>query len=164
MRGAPVMDSRLLRIGGLDFPDFLAAARIDGKQASVERAPDHLALPHRDPTIHDATAQFHGILARDLRVVLPKLLAGLGVEGVDLAPGAGHENAAVDDDRCRLVAATALGEIAVPGEAQPAGVVGVDLFERAVALLAVIAAVGHPLARVRRGITRQQAFGIDGRV
>src|SRR6185312_12990068 len=151
----------LLRIGRLDFPDCLSGLGVHGNQAAIERAPDHLALPEGDAPVHDATTQLHRVSARNLRVVLPQLPAGLRIEGVDLAPGTGDENAAVDDDRCGLVDAAALGKIGIPRQAQPIDGVRVDLSERAVALLVVVARVHQPLARVLRRVGRQQAFGVD---
>ena len=142
------------RIGGLDFPDLLAGPGVHGEQPAVQRAPDDLALPDRDTAVDDAAAQLHRVFAGHVRVVLPQPLAGLRIEGVDLAPRRGHENAAIGDHRRRLVAAAALGKIPKPGQAQLADVVGVDLLERAVALLAVVAAVGRPLARILRQVGR----------
>src|SRR6185312_942261 len=48
------------RIGDLLLPDLLAALRIDGDQAPVERSPDDLVFPHCDTAIDDAAAELHG--------------------------------------------------------------------------------------------------------
>src|SRR5690606_38093025 len=117
----------------------LAGLYIDGHKAAIKRAPDGLAIPVRGATVADVAAQAGGRkFARYLRVVLPQLLAGPHVERVGLAPRRGDDDAAVDDQRRGLVAAT-FGQLGMPGDAQLRYVVGVDLLERAVALLAVIA-------------------------
>ena len=94
-----------------------------------------------------------------MRVVLPQPLAGLGIEGIDLAPGRGHIDSAIDHQRRGLVAAAALGQIPVPGEPQLTDIARIDLRERTEALLAVIAAIGKPLARILRQVGRVAATG-----
>ena len=138
-------------VGGLHVPHFLAGFGIDGHQAAVERAPDDLAVPVRHAAVDDAAAEIHRPLARHHRIVLPQWCAGFGVECIDLAPRRADIHHAVDHQRCGFVTAAFLGEIAVPGQAQLADVVGRDLRQRAVALLAVIAAVRRPLAAAGGG-------------
>ncbi len=120
MRGAPVMDIAFCGSVAWTSQTFLPlpASTAMRRPSSVPQItfPFHAATPR----FTMAAAELHGIFTLHLRVVLPELFAGLCIKGIDLTPGGRQENPAVDDDRRRLVAATALCKIAVPGEA-PAG-------------------------------------------
>src|SRR5690606_34001008 len=96
-----------------------------------------------------------------LRVELPDLFAGRGVERVDPPRRAGRIEHAVDDDRCRLEAA-ARAERAIPREAEPADGFGIDLFERGVVALAEVAPRGHPLPGLAVG--SEETLASDVRV
>ena len=140
IRGAPVMDSHFfgsVACTSQTFSPLLASTAIS-RPSSVPQMifPFHTATPRFTMPQHSFTAYSPGTL----RVVLPQLLAGFRIEGVDLAPGAGHENAAVDHDRRGLVNATPLDEIGVPGQAELRDVVRVDLRQRAEALPVVVVA------------------------
>ena len=95
--------------------------------------------------------------ARHLRVVVPQLLAALRVEGVDLAPGRGHVDATIDDQRRGFLPAPRV-EVrdTRPAPAAPTLPVLI-LVERTEALLAVVAAMAHPLAGIGRIVCGQQA-------
>jgi hypothetical protein len=134
--------------------------RVERDEAAIERAEDHLVLPHRDAAIDDVAAAVAGDLARHLRVVFPQELAAARLERVDDRVGAGRVHAAVDDDRRRLGAAVDV-DLVVPGEAELVDVLVVDLVERAVALLVVSAAVREPVAGLLVG--GQDARAVDGR-
>src|SRR5690606_18176750 len=89
----------------------------------------------------------------------------LGIKGVNLAPRCRDVDAAVSDDGRGFVAAAALGEVGVPGEAQLVDVTVRDLVQGAEALFAVVLAVGAPLTGVAgpRGIAGWRRRRIGGR-
>ena len=144
---------------GLHRPQQLAVIGVQRLQAPVDRAHEDLAAPCRHAAIHRVAAQVHRPLPRHLGVVLPQQCAGLRVEGVDHAPGAGHVKAAVDHDRGGFHAAVG-GEVEGPREPQPAHVRGVDAIERTEALLGIAAPVAQPV--VRFAVGRCDACAIHG--
>ena len=65
-----------------DFPVHGAGRGVERDEPAVERADEHGAVPDRDAAVHDVAAGVAAPLARHLRIVLPQLLAGDGVERV----------------------------------------------------------------------------------
>ena len=146
-------------LDGGHVPHGLAGGRIHRDQPSVDRADVDLAVPHGDAAIHDVAAGIDRPLARHLRIELPQLLARLRLERVDLAPGRGHIDDAIDDDRRGFLSATRI-EVREPGEPEVLDGFGVDALQRAEALFGVVPTVGHPLAGVCRLVRRQKTRGI----
>src|SRR5690606_26904755 len=72
---------RVLLVGwcGLHVPDRLARCGVHGDEPCIDGADVHLAVPRRDAAIYDVAAGVHGRLARDSRIELPELRAGLRV-------------------------------------------------------------------------------------
>src|SRR5690606_37224275 len=68
------------------------------------------------------------------------------------------EDPAVDQQRRAFLAARGV-EVGEPGEAELADVLGVDLVERAVALLRIVAPVGDPVGGISGGV--DQPLGVD---
>ena len=135
-----------IRQGGIRshrFPFQAAVARIDRHQAPVDSADEHLAVPHRDAAIHHVATGVAAFFAVDLRIVFPELFAAFDVEGVNHAPGGRDVQRAVDHDGRGLLAAAGV-DLGVPGQAKLIDVVLVDEIERAVALLVIGPAIGHP--------------------
>jgi hypothetical protein len=93
------------RIRRPSFPREFAGGGVECDQAPVERAGVDAALPHGGAAVLHAAAGLRIPFRRHLRIVLPQQLAGRGIDGLHLAPGAGGIHDAVDDDRCRLLAA-----------------------------------------------------------
>ena len=155
---------RFLRIRGLLRPHLLAAACVHGDESPIDGAEVHLAVPRCDTAVHYIAARIHAPLARHLRIELPQFLARLRVVRVELAPRGGDIERAVDDDGRGLLPAARI-EVAEPREPQLRDILRRDLLQRAEALLVVIAARGHPLARVliRSGHPRGIHVGESGR-
>ena len=141
-------------------PHFLAGRGIDRHQATIERADIQLAFPGCCAAVHDVAAGMHGSLPRYLRVIGPQLLATGGIEREQLAPCRGHVHHAVNDQRCRFLRAVRGVQIDAPGQTQLPDIGVIHLLQRREALLAVGAAVAHPVGRVLVG--GRQAGGIDG--
>src|SRR5690606_3201776 len=97
---------RQAAVGDLHIPDLAAGFSVQRDQAPVDRSDDDLAVPVRGAAVRDVAADAaRGQFARHLRIELPQLLAGHGIEGEDLAPWPGQVKLAVDDQRRALVAA-----------------------------------------------------------
>jgi hypothetical protein len=87
----------------------------------------------------------------NLGIVPPKFTSGGRVDGVNLAPSAGHVHDPVDHQGRGLDGAVFVN-IVKPSQPKPADVLGVDLGQRTIALFAVGPAVGQPIARLGLGI------------
>ena len=70
-RGAPVIVYGFVRSIVLTSHSSLAGRRVEGDEAAVEGADEHLALPHRDAAIDDVAAGVDGPLARHFGIVRP---------------------------------------------------------------------------------------------
>src|SRR5262249_55605574 len=103
--------------------------------------------PGRHAAIDHIAAALDADLPGHLRVVLPERLAALRIEGIELAPGAGHVQHAIDDDGGCFLAAVRV-QIEIPGQPETRNILRVDLRQRTVALLAVGTAARDPLARL----------------
>ncbi len=145
-------------IGGLYRPHRLARVAIECDEPPVERAQIDIVAPRCDTAIHDVAAGIDRLVARDLRIEAPFLLAGPCIDGEGLAPCRGEIHRAVDHERRRFLAAAGV-EIEVPGQTQVLHVLLIDLRHRAVALLVVGATVCQPFAVVGGGA--QDARGIN---
>ena len=87
---------------GVDFPDLLAAARVDGHQAAIQRADVDLTLVNSHASIdRSAAGASHEILWHH-GIVAPLLDAGLGIHGMYNREGRGKEHRIIDDNRCCL--------------------------------------------------------------
>ena len=153
---------RLVGVERVDAPHFLAGLRVDGDQSSVERADVELALPRGDSARRGAAAGEAGPLGVHLRIVSPQLAAvGRVVGGDDVVDALVIEHP-VDLQRARLDAAEGL-EIVVPGEAELADGLVVDLRQRAVALFLPPATVAHPVADIRGRVDMAHRLAVDHR-
>ncbi len=148
---------RPLGVRRLRRPQFLAGGRIEGDEAAVERADEHLALVDRDAAVHDVAARVLAFLAVDLRVVVPLDRARARIERVDVRPARARVEHAVHHQRRRFHAAVGL-ELRVPREPEGADVRPVDLLQRAVALFGIAAADADPFVV---GLGRDQPRVID---
>ena len=135
------------RLDGRGRPGLLARGTVDGDEPSVEGPDEDAIVPQRDPAVHEPAADLARMRTRNFGIEGPEALARRGVEGVEDAPGRTHVHHAVRHEGRRLDPVLAL-EIEAPGEAEILHVRFVDLAERAVALLGVVAAVGDPLVRI----------------
>src|SRR5262249_50011824 len=72
------------RIVDLDLPEEVAAALVECHQTRIELSHVHLVLSDRDTAIDLPTAQRQGGNVAEHRYISPDLLAGPGVDGVDL--------------------------------------------------------------------------------
>ena len=148
------------RVRGLDLPDDLAGLGVERDEAAVEHADIDLAFPRSDAAVDHIAAGASGDAAIDLGVVFPKLLAGLGVERDHVAPRRAGVHDAIDDERRRLEAARrARLDVVVPSEAELADVAGVDLRQRAVALLVIGPTDREPVPGLFVGV--EDALGVD---
>src|SRR5690606_26581420 len=139
------------RIDSELLPDRLAGRGIERDETAVERSEIHLAVPRSDAAVRHVAAGVHAPLAGNFGVVAPELLARARIERKDLAPRGGYVHHAVDDERGGFLNARLGVEIMVPGELQLPDVPGVDLRERAEALLVVSAPIRHPVGAVGTG-------------
>src|SRR6185369_15193400 len=101
----------------------------------------------RDAAIDHVATGITALLARNLRVVIPDLLAGLRVKRDNLAPGERDIHNPVCDDRTRLEAAHRIGPV-FPRDSETTDIAGVDLVERREALLGIGTPVAQPLAGI----------------
>ena len=125
-----------LGIGDLGLPQQAAGLGVERDQLGIERRHVDLVAVDGDAAVVGAAA-----IGRDrahLVLVVPVLLAGLGVERVDVIERRRHVHHAVDDDRRRLHRLLHL-RLEDPGRMQLADVGGVDLLAREVAGLIVVA-------------------------
>src|SRR6185437_5382972 len=97
--------------------------------------------------------------SRYRRVESPQLLAASRIQRENLAPRRGDVHDTVNDDGRGLLRAMHRIQVDVPGELQLTYVVGVDLLQRAEALLVVRTAVREPIARIAVG--GEQTSGVD---
>lgn len=77
-------------------------------------------------------------------------MAGGGVDRVDDAVARGIIEEAVDRDRCGQAGAATFN-ILIPGEAEPADIMVVDVFQRAV-MIFIDAAIAGPVGAVAPGL------------
>ena len=136
-----------LRVGDLRLPDEAARLRVERHQLCVERRHEDLVAVDGDAAIVRTAA-----VGRDrphLVLVVPVLLAGLGVERVDVIEGRGDVHDAVDDDRSRLQRLLHL-RLEDPSRMQLADVRRVDLLAGEVARLVVVAVGVQEVVRVVR--------------
>ena len=156
-------DSVVLLVGDdCLFPSHGAALGIERDQATIERRDIGIVAIERDAAIDRIAARPHDRFARNLWVEAPLELPGLGIECIDLAPGAGDIKRAVMDERRGFLPARGV-EIEEPGKAQVAHVFRVDQFERREALFAIVAAIAEPIAvrsRCDHGIGNPFGHGI----
>ena len=166
----PVDDARragdriaLRLVDGDDAPQDVAIVAVERDQPAVERADEKRVAPGGDAAIDRVAADPLQPVARHLRIVGPEQAAGAAVIGLDHRPGGRGVEIAVDDDRRRFLAAAGV-EIGEPGEAEPADILAIDRFERAVPLLVIGAAGGEPVGAVIVGgddpLAIDRAFGI----
>ncbi len=148
-------------VEGLGGPHRLAVVGVQRDQPPVEGGDDDLALPGGQAARHRLAAGIAAPLARDLRIVGPQHLAGARVIGRGHVPGADVVDHAVDEQR-RAFDATEGVELRVPGQAELADVLLVDLGQRAVALGRIGASVRHPVAGVGRGVAETRGVNSGG--
>ena len=75
----------------------------------------------------------------------PQLLAGLGVKGIDLAPGGGGVKHPIDDNWGGFLPTIGV-KFGAPRKAERADCIGIDLVEPGIALLFIGATMGQPVA------------------
>ena len=129
--------------GGL--PDLLCCGSIDGNQAAVACAHINFSIPDGHASISARRVRaVQRLVEPDLGIVLPEEFSrgcfhgvNLGERGADVN-NAIHNNRLGDNAHCAVI-------IQIPGEAQIAGVLIVNLFERAEMFRIVGAAVHQPV-------------------
>ena len=134
-----------LVVAGVDRPDAFTCLGVDGFEAAVEHADVDLTLPHGDATVDRIAAGFTCAGTVGLGVIFPDLLAGARIERIDDGEGAGGVHHAVHHDRRGFHAPIDV-QLVTPGQAELVDVLVGDVLQWAVALLAVVATVAHPVA------------------
>ena len=147
----------------LDRPLHLAGPGVEGHQPSVEQADVDAPAVECHPAVDRPATEPRAALghraAHERRVPFPLERAGPRVDGEHDAPRRGPVQRAIPHQGRRLDLALR-ADLGRPGQPEPADVAGVDLGQRAVPCLGVVAAVRDPLA----GGRRQQRGVIDGPV
>ncbi len=134
-RGGHRLAVSLFRIADLLLPDDRTGLGVERDELGVERRDIDLVVEDRDAAIvRAATESGH---RAELRLEVPDFLAGLGVEGIDVAVRGGDVHHAVDHDRRRLERLLDLG-LEDPGRMHPPDVAAVDLPVRVEAGLLVV--------------------------
>ena len=111
------------------FPDHFAGVLVQRHQLGVERGEDHQVVKQGRTPVHHVAARHDAF--RQAVLVLPELLAGLGVQRVQARVGSRDKHLALVDQRLGFLAAllfTAEGH--GPDRCQAADGLGVDRFER----------------------------------
>ena len=158
--GAIVDVSPLVGIAVLHLPHLFAGLGVERDQRGVGLAEDDLAVGVGRAAVDGVAAHHADDVRVLLRLVAPDDLAGLvQVHGEDaVREGRVDVHHVADHQRAALVAAQHAGR-ELPGRAQVAHVVPVDLVELAVALVGVVAGRHDPLVRVA---LQAQQFGVGG--
>jgi len=131
---------------GVGLPDDLAALLVERIHPAIERDDIDLAPRDRDAAIDHVAAGRAIDLHLERRLEAPQLLAARPVIGIDTARHAGGVQDAIDDDRRRFEA-TARAQFRLPGQAQRADIVAVDVRQGRIMRLADVAARRHPIVR-----------------
>ena len=157
-------DGVVLRlVDGERLPHLLARLRIERDQPAVEGADVDLARPDGDAAVDHVAASLGAVRSGDLRIELPQELAGPGVEGEHVAPGARRVHHAVDHDRRGLHAARGSArDVVRPRETELAHVGRRDLRQRAEALLPIRPSVAQPVLRLLIGGDDSPAIDLRG--
>ena len=131
----------------MSLPQQLAGLRIQRNQLGVERAHVQRTAFHGDAAVVRAAAV--GGDRSHLVLVVPELLTGNRVDGVDVVEGGRQEHHAVDHDRRGL---HRLAHFRLENERRPqlADVAGVDLLAGVVAAVVVVAVRMDPVLGVPR--------------
>ncbi len=112
---------------------------------------------------HQAEAQVQPALLARRRIVLPQLLAGYGIDGVDDTQPGSEIEYAIDSNW--LDRGIAERQVHRPGEAKIGYIGLIDVLQRTVVLLAERAAITRPVAAIaavreaRRGIALRRGAG-----
>ena len=133
------------------FPNDFAGGGVERDKAPVERPHKDFPLPRGHATIHHIAARVDGPLGRHFGIIGPELFSRGRFYGDDFAPGGRKIHDTVDNNGRGFLAAVSV-KIERPGQAEPADVLVIDLIERTEALLAISAAVGHPVAGLVVGV------------
>ena len=128
-------------------PHRLAALRVERDQPAVEGGDVDLAVPSGEPARDDVAASHPPELRRHLRIEAPQHLAVRRVIGGDDVPRLHVVEHAADLQRARFHPPLGL-DVGVPGEAEPADGLVVDLVQRAEPLLVERAADHRPVDRL----------------
>ena len=126
--------------GDAGLPHRFARNRIERKQPSIDARSEDLAVVERKSAIRVNASR----TLIDLRIPPPDLLAGAGVDGIHHAPGGNAVDRVVPDQRRAFLVAAARAHHIRPRESETLHVRSVDLFQRAVARLALGFPVGQP--------------------
>ena len=135
----------LLGIGDLHLPDDIAGLCVESVELRVERRDIDLVVIDGNAAIVGAAAE--GRDRTELGLEVPDLLAGLGVNSVNVAERRGHIHHAIDDDRRGLERLLDLGG-EDPSRMQMRHIVAVDLIIRVEPGLLVIAVGGEEVRTV----------------
>ncbi len=142
-----------LGIGDIHLPDLVAGPGIERHQLGVERREIDLVLIEFDAPIVRAAAI--GGDRSERMLVVPELLAGLGVERVHMAERGGDIHHTIDHDRRRFEGLAHVG-LEDPGRMQLLHVAGVDLLGWIEALLVVVAVGVQEVRRVAGGLVEHR--------
>ena len=127
-------------IGDHRFPDEIAALLVERHELRIERGHiDEVAAQDDAAIVRPAAQCGH----TQLVLVVPKLLAGCGIDGEDVIVGGCHIHDAVVDNRSSLIAPDHAG-LMNPFELEIGDVVDADLVVVDKPLLTVIAAICRP--------------------
>src|SRR6185437_804301 len=114
--------------------------------------------PDGDAAIHFIAARFAIHAQVCVWIETPDFLAGLCIERIGLARGAGCVHHAIDDDRSGFEAASGV-RIVVPCEAELIDILLIDLIERRIIALAEVPAAREPFSGVL--VSRKETFAVN---
>ena len=137
----------LLVVLGLVVPDHLAGLGVQRDDMRIGGRDDQLVVDHRHVALGGVVAVLARNFDRDVALVFPQQLAVGGIERLHLVEPVVEEKHAVVDQRRRFRGARR--HRPAPGYRQVLDVVGVDLFQRAIAP-GIVGTAPHQPVVVRR--------------
>ena len=156
-RRAGEPDGELLRIDQLRIPHRFAGLHVDGDQSSVNGADVQVAVAHCHAAVEGRVGLARDSLLVELGNVGPQDIAGVALDGEDLAVGSRVVKDSVLCQRRRLETAGRAANLLDKRHFQFLDVLGVDLLERTVVPIFVAAVESLPVLirlRKRLGVLR----------
>ena len=148
----------LLHALDLDVPDLLPCLGVQRHQAVVDRPHEDQAVAQGHPPVPGAIEEAELLGLR--MVIVPKLLAGDGIQREDPVPGGGDIHHPIRHQGGAGKASIHLAGLKDPGRRQPLHVLPIDLIQRAVAPGVIGPRINQPVLRLPGRL--DQALGIDG--
>ena len=138
----------------LHLPDDLAGLLIERDQSPIQQTRVDFSVVKSDAAVHRSATDFEDVLPRNFRIPAPLEFPGSRVHREHHVPCKACRRGRRSKSGASLPGAPPSRAIRLPGPAQPQplDVAGIDLFERTVVRLGVIAAIGQPLISIFCGI------------